>query len=48
MLPTTTNTSSMPQTGLDTTGLVGVAVSCLLMGYGICSIGRGVGIKTVP
>ena len=42
MLPTTTNTTTMPQTGFDTAGLAGIAVSCLLIGYGICSISRGV------
>lgn len=48
MLPTTTNNSSMPQTGFDTAGLAGIAVSAILIGYGICSIGRGVRIQTVP
>ena len=48
MLPTTANTSSMPHTGLDTAQLVGIATSCLLIGYGVCSLGRGVGAKTVP
>ena len=42
MLPTTTNTSSMPQTGQDSVRLVGIAVSCLLIGYGVCSVARGV------
>jgi len=47
MLPTTTN-SSMPQTGFDTAGLAGLAVSAILIGYGICSLGRGVRTETVP
>ena len=45
MLPTTTNAQSMPQTGFDTAGLTGIAVSCLLIGYGVCSIGRGLSIS---
>jgi hypothetical protein len=48
MLPTTTNSDSMPQTGQDSVQLVGIAVSCLLIGYGMCSIGRGVRTETVP
>ena len=44
MLPTTTNTPAMPQTGLDSAQLAGIAVSCLLVGYGICSVSRGVRI----
>ncbi|HEX4820547.1 MAG TPA: hypothetical protein VFV00_10095, partial [Acidimicrobiales bacterium] len=47
MLPTTSN-SSMPQTGLETGQLAGLALSAILIGYGICSIGRGVEIDTVP
>ena len=46
MLPTTTDSSAIPQTGFDTAGLAGVAVSCLLIGYGICSISRGLSFST--
>jgi len=48
MLPTTTNSQSMPQTGQDSVQLVGIAVSCVLIGYGFCSIGRGVRTEPVP
>jgi hypothetical protein len=32
----------MPHTGRETERLAELAVSCLLIGWGMCSIGRGV------
>jgi len=41
MLPVTPE-SSLPQSGTDTGMLAGLAVSAILIGWGVCSFGRGV------
>lgn len=49
MLPVTSD-QSLPQSGTDSGRLAGLAVSAILIGWGVCSFGRGVrlGYAEVP
>jgi hypothetical protein len=47
MLPLTTD-PSLPQSGIDSGRLAGLAVSCMLIGWGALSFGEGVRLRRRP
>jgi hypothetical protein len=46
VLPTNMN-APLPHSGSDSARLAGLAVSCILIGWGVCSFGRGVRLAHV-